>query len=186
MEIKPFKGKKMERKSHFVILFLLILTLFLTLSKHVIAQDNPLEKLSNLVGGKWVIDTQWENGGKFRQEYIYEWGLNEKIIKVKTFGTVNMETGEFGLRNEGIRTYDKRENKIKFWEFDVFGGMITGEVRIEENDIHFNYLYPVGGEIKEMVDLWEYVDVNKYRYKVRMKAGDKFKELLSTEVVRVN
>ena len=48
------------------------------------------------------------------------------IIKAQAYGTVNSQTGEFGLRNEGIRAYDAEAGELRFWEFDVFGGITAG------------------------------------------------------------
>ena len=164
-----------------IISMLLILFAFSTFT---FSQDKALDDLSNLVGGQWEINTQWGDGTKFKQEIIYEWSLNKKILKAKTYGTVNMETREHGLRNEGIRAFDKTNNKIKFWEFDVFGGIVEGEVIIENKNISFNYIDKINGKDYSMSDKWEFVNKDKYIFKVIMKDGENIKELLSAEIVR--
>lgn len=145
---------------------------------------NPLERIKNLVGGQWEINGKWGDGTEFNQEVFYEWGLNKKILKVKTYGTVNIETGEHGLRNEGIRAFDETNNKIIFWEFDVFGGIVEGEVLTENKDIFFNYDYKVDGTVYSMSDKWEFVTKDKYIFKVRMKKNGKYEELLVSEIIR--
>lgn len=144
------------------------------------AQDEKaavMDALSEMIGGKWVIQTKWENGGEFHQEQIFEWGLNETIIKVTTFGTVNQKTGEFGLRNEGIRAWDGQEKVMKFWEFDVFGGITTGTCGVDSNAFYYEYEYAPDGNPQTFRDVWTKIDLDTYKYQVGTFADGAFSKV---------
>ena len=124
-----------------------------------------MNAISALIGGKWVVEGKWPNGGAFKQEQIYEWGLNKSIIKVKTLGSID-EKGTFGLRNEGIRAWDSKANVMKMWEFDVFGGITVGIADVEGNSHYFEYDYADSGKTRKFRDLWTKVGPDLYDYKV--------------------
>ena len=146
------------------------------------AQDNPLEVFSNLMDGIWQVEGTWDNGEYFKQEIQYEWGLDKKMIKVKTYGTVNKETSEWGLRNEGIRVWDLSSKSIKFWEFDVFGGITTGTCTANGNSFHYNYEYQ-GMNIR---DSWNYIDSDNYEFIVSsVKNGNVDKVFQKSSIKRI-
>ena len=138
-------------------------------------QEQSFQVLSQLIGGKWLAEGQWSNGSPFKQEMIYEWGLNHTIIKVKTYGTTDHETGAFGLRNEGIRAWDATQNKLLFWEFDVFGGITSGHCLIEGQNIYYEYVYSQNGESNTFRDAWTRIDENTYVYKVGIYKDEQWK-----------
>lgn len=143
----------------------LVIILSMILSVPVIGQSKDSAKLhgfSNLIGGTWLTETEWSNGNKFKQEIIFEWGLDQKIVKVKTFGTIDQKTKEYGLRNEGVRAWNTQDSTIQFWEFDVFGGITTGLCYFKGKDLHYEYEYH--GE--KLWETWIFVDSNTYQYKV--------------------
>lgn len=146
---------------YYILNLLLLLGTVSTLAQNNNAQL-PLNIFEHFIGGKWEMKGQWPNGQKFKQVQIFKWGLNKKIVKVQTFGTVNQKTGEFGLRNEGIRAWDAQKKQIVFWEFDVFGGITPGACTVEGKNIYYNYAY----QGQNFRDSWVYVNANKYEYKV--------------------
>ncbi len=149
-------------------------------------KESAMNALAEMIGGKWVIHTKWENGGEFRQEQIFEWGLGKTIIKTTTYGTVNQETGEFGLRNEGIRAWDSAAKQMKFWEFDVFGGITTGVCGMEGNSFYYEYEYAPEGEMQIFRDVWTKIDKNTYSYQIGIYKDGKFaKVFLEVEAKRV-
>ena len=101
---------------------------------------------------------------------------------MKTYGTINQETGEYGLRNEGIRAWDAETGKIRFWEFDIYGGITTGDCNLENGTIHFEYSYKINGEEKRLRDSWTPIDKDTYKYEIVMQEnGEWSKVLLSSE-----
>ena len=49
-----------------------------------------------------------------------------------------------GLRNEGIRMWDGNENLMKFWEFDIYGGITEGFMGVSTDGFYYQYEYPDG------------------------------------------
>jgi hypothetical protein len=133
--------------------------------------DTTREKAYNaysmLVGGTWETKGQWQNGGEFHQEIVVETELTQNIFIVKTHDYIDSKQFEHARRNYGIRAWDEKEQKMKFWEFDVFGGITTGEVIIRGNDIYHVYQYrDRQGQLRTLADIWIYIDENSYTYKV--------------------
>lgn len=44
-------------------------------------------------------------------------------------------------RNHGIRQYDESTGEIRFWEFDVLGGVTEGTVTGDGRDLVYEYGY---------------------------------------------
>lgn len=163
---------------------LIVLLLYSVWGYGQTSKEAAFETLDNLVGGKWLYEGQWGNGQKFKQEQIFEWGLNRQVMKVKIYGIVNQESGEYGLRNEGIRAWDAKAQTLKFYEFDVFGGVTVGECVFEEDRFHYEYLYEIEGKQQLMRDTWKLVDKDTYLFSVSMKSGDEWKVFTSNEITR--
>jgi len=146
------------------------LFLFLAINLSVEAQKvSPLNGFDNLVGGIWLTESEWANGQKFKQEIEFSWGLNQKIVKVKTYGTIDQKSKEYGLRNEGIRAYSTQDSVIQFWEFDIFGGITQGICYFNNKDFHYEYDYK--GEV--LIESWLFVDVDNYKYQIgNLKDGE--------------
>ncbi|SNY99713.1 Catechol 2,3-dioxygenase [Flagellimonas pacifica] len=137
--------------------------LLLTLGAFILGHgQEPLSIFENLIGKTWCAEGAWGNGAKFKQEIQFEYSLNSTLVLVHSKGFTNQEQTSYGPRNHGIRKFDKETNTIKFWEFDVFGGVTKGEVRTDGKDIIYTYGY---GE-SVVTDYWEYVDENTYNFTV--------------------
>ena len=125
------------------------------------AQQHPLEAFKNLAGSTWVSEGEQLGGYKGKTEKQFAFGLEGRIIKVKTFST-DPKTLEFGLRNEGIRAWNAQDSLIYFYEFDKFGGITTGQIRIQGKDLHYEYQY----QGLMLRDSWQYIDPDRYHYTV--------------------
>lgn len=145
------------------IILLVILTMNTVQAQN---EKNTLEAFENLVGGTWEGKGAWGNGAPINQQITFEWGLSGKMIKVKTYGNVSQEGFEFGLRNEGVRMWSKESSEVKFWEFDIFGGITEGTVDTDGNNIYYRYLYETGQGTTELTDAWIHQDKNTYQYMV--------------------
>jgi hypothetical protein len=140
--------------------------LFFFISVSIYAQDTPLTPFGKLVGGHWVAEGTWSNGASVRWMTTFEWGLNGKIVKVKHYGDDWNDRGEFGLRNEGIRAWDAEQKKVRFWEFDVLGGIVTGDVIVDKDTIHYEYEYPVGEKPTRLRESWYRRDADTYDFRI--------------------
>lgn len=155
--------------------------------KPVHSKEEMYKIYSNFVGGKWVTQGKWKGGADFHQEVTVQMELTRNIFTVKTRDYIDSKKFEDAVRNYGIRAWDQKEEKMKFWEFDVFGGIITGEVVVEGNNVYLVYEYPdKSGGTKLLADVWIYVDKNTYIYKVCDFAdGKPGKEYLSSTYKRI-
>ena len=126
------------------------------------AQEGPLDIFKALEGSVWSAEGKWGDGSSFKQDVSYEFALNNTIVIAHSMGYTNREQTEFGPRNHGIRQYDETENVIRFWEFDVFGGVTQGIVVSDGRNIIYNYEY--GGTA--LTEIWQYKDDDTYDFTV--------------------
>lgn len=61
---------------------------------------------------------------------------------------------QWGQCNYGICYFDINSKKLFFVEYDVFGGVIKGEIEIKGDDIFYYYNY----DGMFLIDVWEKVD----------------------------
>ncbi len=135
--------------------------LFLIGSLSLFGQSEELKVFSNLVESTWISEGKQLGGHDGKTVKEFSLGLDGKLIKVTTY-TTDPETLEFGLRNEGIRMFINESNQIEFYEFDKLGGVSKGIVKIENQDIHYEYVY---GDLL-LRDSWFYVSADEYIYRV--------------------
>ena len=139
-----------------VILFIYLL------SPIVLYSNNPLKPFERLVNKKWTASGSWGDGKKFEQEITFTYSLDSQIVIANTIGFLDEAQTRLGQRNHGIRKFDAQYQQIKFWEFDVFGGITEGEVLIEDDNIIYQYNY----DGIQLTDIWEYVDDRTYNFTV--------------------
>jgi hypothetical protein len=153
-----------------------------------ISKEEAFNAYSKLLGGSWETKGTWENGGEFHQEIIVETELTKTIFTVKTYDYIDSNEFDNSQRNYGIRAWDEKEKKIKTWDFDVFGGIITGEIIFEENNIYHVYEYPdKKGGTMTMTDAWTYIDDDTYEFKIaEFKDGKPGKIYMNTMLKRKN
>ena len=158
---------------------LLLLILFSPLL--TIAQDNPLDIFKPLENNIWYAEGKWGDGSDFKQEISLAYSLDDKIVKVQSKGFTDKEQTVFGLRNHGIRYYDQESKQIKFWEFDVFGGLTEGSVKADGKNLIYSYDY--GGTI--VTEMWRFKDESTYDYIVGIFSDGQWQQkFLETEFRR--
>lgn len=140
----------------------IVVYLILLISIQTYSQKSKLSIFDNLVAKTWKAEGNWENGSKFKQEIKIWYSLDSTIVITNAIGFIDKEQTKLGLRNHGIRQFDGPSGSIKFWEFDVFGGLTTGTVFAKGKDIVYQYEY--GGTM--VTDMWEYIDDSTYDFKV--------------------
>lgn len=129
------------------------------LSTTIFAQEQPLSAYKNLIGKTWIIEGKWGDGTLYKKESTFEFGLNKTIVIEKSLGFTDSLQTTFGERNYGIRQFNPQDSTITFHEFDVFGGLTTGQVIIEGKNIGYVYEY----QGYNLIDLWTYIDESNYR-----------------------
>ncbi|MDH7445258.1 hypothetical protein [Aquimarina sp. 2201CG14-23] len=126
------------------------------------SQETDLSIFKNLIGKEWKAEAKWGDGTIFKQETIFAFDLNNTLIIAKSKGFTDKKQSQYGWRNHGIRKFDTETKTIKFWEFDVFGGVTEGTVQVDGKNLIYQYQY---GE-SLVTDMWEYVDDHTYNFKV--------------------
>ncbi|WP_299118005.1 hypothetical protein [uncultured Winogradskyella sp.] len=159
-----------------------ILIFILLVSIGAYAQKSNLSIFDNLVEKTWKANGNWGDGSKFYQEINFEYSLDNSIVIAKSIGYIDKEQTKLGLRNHGIRMYDKVTKSLKFWEFDVFGGLTKGTVFSKGKNIIYQYTYGTS----TVTDMWEYVNDSTYNFKVGNYVNGEWEQLyLSTQFKEV-
>lgn len=141
---------------HYILIFILLTPLW------IYSQNSELSIFDNLVSKIWKAEGNWGDGSKFKQEITMDYSLNKTLVIVNSIGFIDKEQTKLGMRNHGIRQFDKESNSIKFWEFDVFGGLTEGTVFSEGKNIVYQYAY--GDSV--VTDMWIYLNESTYNFKV--------------------
>lgn len=123
-------------------------------------QENPLSIFKPLEPYIWQAEGQWGDGSTFKQEIHFEFALNDNLVTVTSLGFTNAEQTEYGPRNHGVRQFDPASNSIRFWEFDVFGGITEGQVEGIDKNIVYTYSYQ-GTALTEM---WIHKEETTYEF----------------------
>lgn len=140
--------------------YIVLLAFVLFIQVH--AQQNKLDFFDNLIGKTWKAEGTWGDGTKFKQEIELKYSLDSVLVIANAIGYTDKQQTMLGSRNHGIRKFDMETGTIKFWEFDVFGGVTEGTVTTKGKDIIYTYAY---GE-STVTDYWEYVDDNTYNFTI--------------------
>lgn len=123
-------------------------------------QDADFSIYNHLVNKTWKAEGTWGDGSAFKQEIVFRYSLDSNIVLAESMGYIDKAQSEFGLRNHGVRQFDPKSKKIKFWEFDVFGGITSGEITTTDNNLFHQYNY--GGTL--VSEIWEYVNDSTYNF----------------------
>ncbi len=157
----------------------LILCILLPICK-LNSQVADLSVFNNLVNKSWKAETNWEKGGKFKQEVSFTYSLDSSLVLVHSKGFIDEEQTEYGDRNFGIRRVNSELDQIEFVEYDVFGGKTEGVVSAEGKNLYYSYVY----EHIELTDAWEYLDDSNYIFIVGVREnGEWEKKFLETKFI---
>lgn len=147
------------------------------------AQQKELSVFDNLINKTWEASGFWNDGSEFKQKINFKYSLNNSIVITETTGFINKEQNKLGLRNYGIRQYDKNTNEINFWEFDVFGELTKGTVLADGKNLIYQYKY---GNLL-ITEKWEFINNFTYNFKVGVyKKGAWEQVYLNTKFTRVD
>ena len=165
---------------------LILIFLVLGVTGAVGAQDSAayFTAFGNLVGSKWESSGKWTDGTPFSQEVVVSGSLRGKLIKVQTYSNEGGAGTERTLRNDGIRAWDATASKMRFWEFDIHGGITEGYCTVDGSDIYYHYHYDPGGGIMKLTDGWIQKDRDTYDYKVGVFENGKWTKVFLEAVMR--
>lgn len=162
----------------------LIILSFFFLVNTIYPQENPVKTINDLINGKWSFHAEIDEF-TIDQEIISEPGLDGEIHKTRTYGISNLETHEYGLRAESMIAYDKLQDKILYWSYDVLSGLHTGEVEIKNKDLHFRFSKIHDGKEVIIKDVWAYIDQNHFNVEAYLEKDDGLKFLFKGTATRI-
>ncbi|NJB35445.1 VOC family protein [Croceivirga sp. JEA036] len=137
------------------------------------AQENkPLKAFTPLLNKIWKAEGTWGNGSTFKQEMSFKIALDSNLIITETTDFLDPEQKNYGQRSHGIRKYDTKTGRLRFWEFDVEGNTTRGKVEVYNNDIV--YIYDYGGT--QVTDYWRYIDDYTYEFVVGILEDGKWQQ----------
>ncbi|MEM6723808.1 MAG: hypothetical protein AAF598_07200 [Bacteroidota bacterium] len=151
-------------------------------------REKIYESLDNLIEGYWESEPQaLGKGNTFHQRLEFNWDLNGQILEVITKRPVKVteDSVHWEVRNKGIRAWNPNLEQVRFWEFDIEGGLTEGMVQIDGKSIYYDYQYKVNNDEFAFRDSWIWVDENTYRFEINIYQEGDWKNLLSTMVRRV-
>ncbi len=135
-----------------------------------------------LVGKTWRAQGSWGNGDPFQQEVRFHWDLEDAAVIAQSNGFIDRTNKTWGQRNHGIRYWNKREGKLQFAEYDIFGAVTEGSISLRENNIYYHYNY--GGFL--LTDAWEKIDELTYNFKVGVFSKGEWQDVyLSTQFIDI-
>ncbi len=145
---------------------------------HLQGQENQLSMFDPFIGKTWSAEGNWGDGSAFKQDITFRYDLNRSLVVAEANGHTNEERTTYGPRNHGLRKYDAQTGTVKFWEFDVFGGVTEGTLVSKGKDLIYTYAY---GE-SVVTDYWEYEDDYTYNLTIgSYENGEWKKKYLSTQ-----
>lgn len=152
----------------------------------VCAQDSAayFTAFHNLIGNKWEGAGKWTDGSPFRHEVLVSTSLDGKLIRAQTYSAENTTGSGLAIRNDGIRAWDAAQSKMRFWEFDIFGGITEGYCTVDGNDIYYHYEYDPGGGTMKLTDAWIQKDKDTYQYRIGVFENGKWTKLFLDVVMR--
>jgi uncharacterized protein YndB with AHSA1/START domain len=90
-----------------------------------------------MVGGQWRGEIKLLDGTVIRARHIFEWGLDGKILKSKTYGAVGDNPEQ--LVYEGLFAWNPSQKKIVFTEAAAYGGTNEGTIEPEGTALHYQW-----------------------------------------------
>jgi hypothetical protein len=95
-----------------------------------VKEPNQLERLARFVGGAWIGEGQHSGDTAFRTRVVYEWGLNHRLLKAKSY--LRGDKGE-QLVYESVFTWHPEKKKVIFLSVSATGGIFEGTLDEREN-----------------------------------------------------
>jgi hypothetical protein len=125
------------------------------------AAENPLEPLARLVGGRWSGTIEWTDGSSVNGYVEYEWGVDPKIIKSRTY--VQNPEGAL-LAFEGFLGWHPGRQKIVVMEYCVWGSMSEGIIEPAGDTLNSSWTDYFGGEVTYYRQTLRFLDDDRYAW----------------------
>jgi hypothetical protein len=137
---------------------------------------DPLLPFARFVGGAW------ETEGDFKVHVAYEWGLNKKLLKIKSYFV-----GKNGpqLAYESVVYWHPQKKEVVFQSISAQGGMFDG-VMTPKGDVYTSVFTSYEGDkVVPFRQTIEFLDDDHVLWTVLGKKGDEWVELHKAREHRV-
>jgi hypothetical protein len=139
------------------------------------AADNKLAILDRFVG-EWEVEGQWAEGSSLHARSVYEWGLNKKILKAKTF--VRDGDKEY-QRYESVLAWHPDKKSLYEISF-AFDGAIS-EYLIESKDedtLRMGWTPVTPDKPSRVRQVLKFLDKDHFQWTVSLQDGESWKQLI--------
>lgn len=151
--------------------------------KSAVASTDGLVPLDRFVG-EWTTTGTWENPTKGSIRVVYEWGLNRKVLKGKSY--VVSDAGE-QLVYETFMTWHPQRKSIVFQSVSAGGALYDGTAAfIDRDTLEFTW----NDFQEDKTNVWRqtlrFVDDGAYAWTVFQRQGDQWEKAKESTLKRVS
>jgi hypothetical protein len=138
--------------------------------------DDPLQPFSRFVGGAW------ESEGDFKVHIVYEWGLNKKLLKIKSY-----LVGEKGpqLAYESNVYWHPEKKEVVFQSVSARGGLFDGVMTVKDKTYTSVFTSFEAGTATPFRQTIEFLDDDHVLWTVLGKKGAEWVPMIQMKEKRV-
>jgi len=141
------------------------------------SQSNPLQPFERLIGGQWHFENTYQE---------FEWGVGRQSVKARSYFITD---GHVKLVSEGAWYWHAGERQTKglFTAIDMPVVLFDYTTRFEGSTM-FNELKAYARNGKETIfsETWEFIDNNKFEWKLTSIMPDGSEALMSGTYIRTS
>jgi hypothetical protein len=142
---------------------------------------NPLDGLGFFIGGAWVGQGKGPTPD-FRTRVVYEWGLNKKVLKIRSF--LSDGKGERQVY-ESFCTYHPDKKKIVFLSVAADGHIFDGTLERKGDAVEYEFVSFFGDKKTAYRQTTRIVDNDNVVWTVLGKKGDEWVTVIEAKQQRV-
>jgi hypothetical protein len=132
--------------------------------------------------GEWTVDGRWADGSSLHARSVYEWGLNKRILKARTY----VKDGEKEYqRYESVLAWHP-DKKLLFEISFAFDGALS-EYVVEtagKDTLRIGWTPFAADKPSRARQVIKFLDKDHFRWTVSLKEGDGWKQLIEAVWVK--
>jgi hypothetical protein len=141
-------------------------------------EPNPLEALARFVGGGWIGEGRHGPDAAFRTRVVYEWGLNRRLLKAKSF--LSGDKGE-RLVYESVFTWHPQKKQLIFLSVSAEGGIFEGAVEKKGDTFESHFDSFSGSQVSKFRQTIQFLDDDHTVWTVFAKKGDDWVKVIESK-----
>jgi hypothetical protein len=141
-------------------------------------ETNPLDALAPFVGGSWVSKGKGPTKGDFRTRVVYEWGLNHRVLKCKSY-----LVGDKGdtLVYESFFGWHPKKKQIFFYSFAGAGYIFEGTVTPKKDAFELLFQSHSKDGTATYRQTIQFLDKDNTHWTVSLKKGDEWVKVIDAK-----